>query len=197
MSDDALELLQQENVSLTALFDELEASTGQSVIDRASHGAQIKRLLRRLALREAAKADIAHALEAEPELDAVRQKVLGCVKDRRSAINDLGLMTRHIQGIDLNSTQDVDAVVWRARDIVLPEILWELSEGVPTLRRSLSGAQQASMRSARYLRKHAPTKLNPKGPQWYERARVVSWFVTAWDRLSDRPRPSRGAQVES
>jgi hypothetical protein len=194
--DDAIELLQREDISLTALFDELEESTGQSVIDRSSHGDQSKRLIRRLAVREAAKADIARILDSIPELDLVRAQIEGDAERRRSAINDLDLMARGVRGIELNRTQDFDAAIRKVREIVAQEIYWELSDGIPSLRRSLSDAQRTSLRTAGYLRRHAPTRLDPRGSRWYERARLVSWLITVWDHLLDRPRPRRGAQAQ-
>jgi hypothetical protein len=194
--DDALELLQREDVSLTALFDELRSSSGPSVVDRSSHGDQSKRLIRRLAVREAAKSDIIHTLEGIPKFEPICRQMIGEVEDRRLAINELDLMARGIQGIDLNRAQDFDAAIWRVRDIVVPEISWELSDAIPTLRRSLSTSDRASLHNARYLRRHAPTKLDPRGSRWYERVRVVSWLVTLWDHTIDRPRAHRGAQAD-
>lgn len=193
--DDAIELLQGEDVSLMALFDELEESNGQSVIDRASHGDQCKRLIRRLAVREAAKTDITHLLESIPNLDPIRRHLGGDTEHRRSVINDLDRMARGVRGIDLNRTQDFDAAIWEAKEIVAPEIFWELSEGIPSMRRSLTDAQRASLHSAHYLRRHAPTHLDPRGIRWFERARLASWVITVWDHTRDRPRPHRGAQA--
>jgi hypothetical protein len=193
--EDAIELLQRENLSLMALFDELRESTGQSVVDRASHGDQCKRLIRRLTVREAAKADIIRLLEPMRDLETVRCHFVGDAVHRRSVINDLDLMARGVRGIDLNRTQDFDGAIWEVREIVALETFWELSEGIPSLRRSLSDVQRASLHTARYLRTHAPTRLDPRGSRWFERVRLVSWIITVWDHTLDRPRPHRGAQV--
>jgi len=41
--------------------------------------------------------------------------------------------------------------------------------------------------SARYAIQNVPTRLNVKGPRWYERAPIVSGMVTLYDHLQDYP----------
>jgi hypothetical protein len=78
----------------------------------------------------------------------------------------------------------------------VPEIEWELTDGIRCLRESLPEGQRVRLHSARYIRRHAPTKLDPKQFRSRERIRVASWILTVWDRLADLPRPVKGARVD-
>lgn len=186
---DAIDLLQEEDEALRGLFGRLEASSGPGIAERYTHGDQCKQLIRRMAVREAAKADIVHILDGVDDLGAVRSRLIGEVKARRRAINLLDKMSRHIRPIEVNRSDDFDGGIVRLREIVDPEIAWELEEGIDALRERVPAHQRARLHHDRYLRTHAPTKLNPNGFRRYERVRVVSWFLTLWDHLEDRPRP--------
>ena len=154
--------LEFEDGALLTLFDKLESSTGPAVTARYDHGNQGKRLIRRIARREAAKADLVDTLSGIPELGEVRHRLMGAMLERRNAINSLDLMSRGVRPIDLNKTHDFDAAVAELRRVVLPEINWELAEGIAAIRTSLTANQRATVHSARYLRRHAPTKLDPE-----------------------------------
>jgi hypothetical protein len=193
---DALDVLEHQDGALLALFAQLESSTGPAVTARYDHGNQGKRLIRRIALREAAKADLVDTLGGIPELAEVRHRLIGTVEERRNAINTLDLMGRGVRPIDLNKTQDFDAAVAELRRIVVPEINWELAAGIATIHNSLTANQRATLHSARYLRRHAPTKLDPERFRRRERIRIIGWVLTAWDHMLDRPRPIKGAQVK-
>jgi hypothetical protein len=193
---DSLDLLAHQDGALMALFAELDESHGPAVLDRYNHGNQGKRLIRHISLREAAKADLVHALAGIPELAAIRQQLMGEVEERRKAINALDLMGRGVRPIDLNKTQDFNAAIDDLRQVVVPEISWELAEGIPTIDRSLSQDQRTGLHSAHYVRRHAPTKLDPTGFRRREGRHIVGWILTRWDHLLDRPRPVKGARVD-
>lgn len=195
-SGDSLDLLTHQDGALMALFDDLDESQGPAVLSRYNHGNQSKRLIRHIALREAAKSDLVHTLGDMTEFASMSQQLVGRVEERRKAINMIDVMGRGVRPIDLNKTQDFDAAIEDLRRIVVPEINWELAQGLPALGQSLSQEQRARLRSARFVRRHAPTKLDPGGFRQRERRRVVSWILTRWDHLLDRPRPVRGARVD-
>jgi hypothetical protein len=193
---DALDLLEQEDRAIAALFTQLGSSTGPAVKDRYDHGNQSKRLTRRIAFREAAKADLVRVLGLDPELEELRVHLAGAVEQRRDAMNVLDQMSRGVRPIDLNKTQDLDGAIDELRRAVLPEIHWELTEGIGTIRNSLSAEQRAALHSAHYVRHHSPTKVNPKGFRRYEHIGFVGWVLTVWDHMLDRPRPVKGSQAE-
>ena len=193
---DALDFLEHQDNALLGLFTQLDESTGPAVKARYDHGNQAKRLIRRLALREAAKADVVRVLADVGAFDPLRKHLTGAVEERRNAINALARMGRGVRPLDLNKTQDLDGGIDDVRGVIGPEIAWELAEGITALGRSLSEEQRASLHDARYLRRHAPTSLDPSGFRPHERIRVIGWALTAWDHLRDRPRPVKGARVE-
>lgn len=195
-NSDALDVLEHQDSALQGLFIQLDESTGPAVKARYDHGNQAKRLIRRVALREAAKADVVRVLAEIPALDPLRERVAGALEDRREAINVLARMGRGVRPLDLNKTQDLDGAIDDLRSVIGPEIAWELAEGIAALRGSLSTEQRASLHDDHYVRRHAPTTLDPSGFRPYERIRVIGWALTAWDHLRDRPRPVKGARVE-
>jgi len=48
--------------------------------------------------------------------------------------------------------------------------------------------REDELKTAEYLSVHAPTNLHPDGPQWWERAPVISRLITLYDRLRDFPK---------
>lgn len=193
---DALDVLERQDRALMTLFADLDSSRGRpGVLERYEHGNQSKRLIRRIAYREAAKADLLSVLADDRRFDAVREHLIGAAEERRNAMNVLDLMSRGVRPIDLNKTQDLDGAIDDLRRVAAPEIRWELEEGIATVRDLLSSEQRARLHSAHYVRRHAPTKLDPEGLRQPDHFRFVTWALTVWDHLLDRPRPVRGSQV--
>ena len=90
--------------------------------------------------------------------------------------------------MNLNQGQDFDGPLVDLIDAVKPEMDWELAEAIPLIRRSLSEVDTANLFcSARFAKRHAPTRLSVKGPRWYERAPMISRLVTIYDHLKDFP----------
>jgi hypothetical protein len=67
--------------------------------------------------------------------------------------------------------------------MAMDTIAWELAEALPQIEKSIDARTRALLRSARYVQLHAPTKLGPSGPCWFEQAPVVSRLVTLWGHL--------------
>lgn len=193
---DALDLLEEMDRAVDKLFRHYEESEGPGVVNQASRGSVGKQLVRYLSMREAAKADIARVIDPSTGLGAARTKLIGHVEDRRSALDSLDRMIRHVRAIDISRTRDADGEILRLRAIVGPEIEWELGEGIGTIEAGLATATRAKLHRSRNLARHAPTQLDPHGSRWYERAPVVGWLLTKWDRMQDRPRPTRASRIE-
>jgi hypothetical protein len=101
-------------------------------------------------------------------------------------------MSRGVQGINLRTGQDFDAEIEELIQLVGTEIEWDLGEAIPELRASLKQShREQELKSARHVRRHAPAKLDPGGTRWYERAPVISRFLTVYDHLRDFPKSSR------
>ncbi len=186
----ALDVLEYEDHHLHALFEQLAATCGPSVTERSAHGDLGKQLVRRLAVREAARLDIVQGLASVEGLSEVLSDMNGAIESRRNAIDRLDVMARGVTAMDLNKGQDFEAAIKSARDIIEPEIEWDLATGIPAIRESVS-AENCShlLHDGRYLRKHAPTHPGIGAGRWYERMGALTRLVAAWHHMRDRPRP--------
>jgi hypothetical protein len=188
----ALELLENEDLELRDLFAELRQRRGPSVLDRAEYGDIAKEIVRHVAVREAALIDVAVVASDEPHLGGIASRIEHSRSTSRPHIDRVEKMSRGVQGINLRIGQDFDVEVEELIQVVGTEIEWDLAEAIPELEASLQRShRQDELKSAKHLRTHAPTKLDPRGPRWHERAPVISRLLTVYDHLRDFPKESR------
>ena len=188
----ALELLESEDLELRELFTELRQRRGSSVEDRAEYGDIAKEIVRHVAVREAALVDVAEVASDDPRLSELASRIEHGRNTSRPHIDRVEKMSRGVQGINLRTGQDFDAEMEELIQVVGTEIEWDLGEAVPELRASLKQShREEELKSVRHVRRHAPTKLDPGGPRWYERAPVISRLLTVYDHLRDFPKSSR------
>ena len=186
--DNALDLLENEDLELRRLFTVLRNHRGHSVEDRADYGNAAKEVIRHLATREAALVEVAGALADSPELSPVAEEMQSRLRRRRRHIDRLERMSRGVQGINLKFGQDFDNEMQRTEQIIGTEIEWDMNEGIPRIQCALDKSQKVdSLKTAHYIERHAPTKLDPRGPRWFERAPLISRFLTIYDRMRDFP----------
>jgi hypothetical protein len=188
-SDDALDLLEHEDVELRRLFAAIEESRADTVGGRATYGDLAKDVIQHLATREAALVEVARKIE--DQFDGVAPSLDADSSTRRELLDRLEKMSRGVQGINLNTGQDFDGVLQRVIDTVGSEIETDLIDAIPAVRGWLSKSDEDPLKSADYVVRHAPTSLSPQGSRWYERAPVISRLLTIYDRLRDFPRASR------
>jgi hypothetical protein len=185
----ALELLESEDLELRELFGELRQRRGRSVEDRAEYGELAKEIVRHVATREAALADISKVAAQEPQLSGFASRFEREMLVRRPQIDRVEKMSRGVQGINLRTGQDFDSEMEELIQLVGTEIEWELDEALPELKGSLRRSdREEDLKSATHIRRHAPINLNPRGPRWWERAPVISRLVTVYDHLREFPR---------
>ena len=190
-SDDALDLLEREDVELCRLFAVIEEARADTVGGRANYGDLAKDVIQHLATREAALVEVARKIENMGDLGGVAPSLYADPSTRRELLDRLEKMSRGVQGINLNTGQDFDGVLQRVIDTVEPEIERDLTDAIPAVRGWLSKSEEDPLKGADYVVRHAPTSLSPQGPRWYERAPVISRLLTMYDRLRDFPRASR------
>ena len=91
--------------------------------------------------------------------------------------------------MNLNQGQDFDGAL---RDIIHEvgtEIEWDLVVALPIMTAGIRGNDASDgLQSATQLGRHAPTNLHPSGPRRFERAPVISRFLSMFDRMRDYPR---------
>ena len=129
----ALEVLADEDRAIQDLFTRIEQNRGSSVERRYQYGNLAKQLLRRLATRESAHADVAGATANVPALRSVASQMTAHDPRRRELIDRLAALSRGIQGIALNSGQDFDEPLRELTELIDREIEWELSEALPRI----------------------------------------------------------------
>lgn len=194
----SLDVLLREDQILKDLFNRISASRGLSVEDRYDYGNAAKEIIRHLAIRQAALMNIGHAISDLPVMRPAGTRMIERGTERRCLIDDVGHMSRAIQGLCLNQGQDFDTPLTALIEAVNTEIDWELAVAVPFIQRTLSASERRSLfDSARYIERHAPTTLSTSGPRWYEHLPVISRIVTLFDHLRDHPRADRDKRISS
>lgn len=185
---DALELLESEDIELRELFTELQQRRGLSVQDRAEYGDIAREIVRHVAVREAALADVAHVASEDPQLLWLASRMEHDRVTNRPHVDRVERMSRGVQGINLRTGQDFDAEVEELIQLVGTEIEWDLDDAIPELRANLRRThREERLKSAKHLRRHAPIHLHPHGPRWREHAPVLSRLRTVYDRLRGFP----------
>ncbi len=197
----ALDVLEHEDRQVLETLGAIDVTRGsgthlhESVEDRALYGDLVKRLIREAGTREAAQADVVSGLGEEPGLSDVATAMETHAKERRPHLDAGERMSRGVPGMVLNTGQDFDPELRALAEVMREEIRWELDDAIPAIRRSLSReAHDERFSSGRWVRRHAPTNLDPGGPLWHERARIVSFFRTIFDRARDYPTAAKRAE---
>jgi hypothetical protein len=190
--DDALDLLEREDVELRRLFAAIDEARAGTVRGRAVYGDLAKDIIQHMATREAALVEVARKVGELPEQTSPGVSLDADPSSRRQLLSELEKMSRGVQGINLNTGQDFDGVLQQLIDVVTPDMERDLTETVPAVRSLLSkSGDEDPLKTADHVIRHAPTSLNPEGPRWHERAPVVSRVLTVYDRLRDFPRAVR------
>ena len=135
---DALDLLESEDGELQRLFSEIQESRGGSVDDRARYGDLAKEIIRHLANREAALADLQQVIDDASDMSQLSARLAEGVSDRRELIDQLERMSRGVQGINLNTGQDFDGALQQIIDVVSSDIEFDVTDLIPTAAEWLS-----------------------------------------------------------
>ncbi len=188
----SLDLLEAEDRRILELSDELGSFDREDVDDRSSWGNTAKLLIRHVSTREASLVDVAKGTAGVEGLEALSERFMGDPEPRRQHMDTVEHMSRGVQGINLNTGQDFDAELTALLAVLRPGIEFDLNEGVPAVRAALDHDRQAEVFSpADHVARHAPTHVDPHGPQWWERTPVVSRVVTAIHHVRDYPGDTR------
>ncbi|HEX3795206.1 MAG TPA: hypothetical protein VHV57_11965 [Acidimicrobiales bacterium] len=188
---DALDLLNEESALLRELFAKWNTTTpdrtvgGEAVPAKWDHGTIGKLILEHAAVRLAAVEAIADVLSQIGKNDegAAFRKENDAVRPILDQMYDSG---RGVQPISVAITPGfIDAVEQL-------EELWRAELGAGREQRSLDaliaalGSDRSELRSAKYLRKHAPAHPGAQR-RWYDRVPVLLRLHAAEDRLRGFP----------
>src|SRR6516164_4101984 len=86
-SEDALDLLESEDLQLRTLFTRLQQSQGESVEERATYGDLAEEIIRHVAIRESAVADVVRTVGSEPQLESMSASLQRCMSIRRPVVS--------------------------------------------------------------------------------------------------------------
>jgi hypothetical protein len=136
-SDDALDLLESEDLQLRTLFTRLQLSQGESAAQRATYGDLAKEIVRHVAIRESAVADVVRSVGNEPQLESMSQSLERRMSIRRPVISEVERKSRGVEGAGPDAGHDLHRPLMDLVQQVGPEIEWELDEVVPAIRGSL------------------------------------------------------------
>ncbi len=188
---DALDLFADETTLLDDLFNAWKATTpdrsmgDQVVTAKWDHGTIGKLLLEHTAVRLAASEDLARVLKDEGR-DAVASLLVDENKAVRPLLDQMYDSARGVQPISVAITpgfvEPADALLE-----ILRQGLGEpqLSQTMAMLTAAL-GPERHRLRSAKFIRKHAPAHPGPPG-RWYDRIPVLLRLRAAEDRLRGFP----------
>lgn len=185
----SLDVLREESVVLRELFDlwDTTVSTGkprdEMVQANWEHGTVGKLVLEHAAVLHAAIRDVAESLErtghetAGAELREVLQAL-------RPLLDRLDGTSRGIAMNALAHTEEFTSTLEDLSRVLRKRGLLD-GDAVEERYRSLLGSEQSRLRSARYVRSHAPT--HPTAPSWADRLPGILRIHAALDRLRGFP----------
>lgn len=192
---DALDQLEYEDQALEKLL----AAFDDPNLDRRQHGIAAKLLVEHLAVREAARELLADGIAEEPELSWASERLRSGTERRRARLRTLDEMARGVEPVNVNQAQDFDRAVEELRGDLEREIHTELDEVVPAVRRMAGRHTRAGLKSARYVRSHAPTHPGAHERRWYDRIGPLVRLHALYDWLRGFPtggsRPSAEVDV--
>jgi hypothetical protein len=136
-SANALDLLESEDLQLRTLFTRLQQSQGESVEERATYGDLAEEIIRHVAIRESAVAEVVRSLGDQPQLESISKSLERRMRIRRPVISEVEMKSRGVKGLQRHTGQDLHDPLNELVQEVGPEIEWELDEVVPAMRGSL------------------------------------------------------------
>ena len=186
MEQTSLDVLVSTDVSLQDLFAEVDQVRGPSVEQRYRYGELVREVLTFLAVRQACATDVARAVAAIPELRQIGAGLLERALACRPLIDELVDKSIGVQGMYLNVGQEFDGPYLALMDEASSTITWELEDAIPQIVETLAANEdRIDFRTARFVRHHAPRRLNPSGARWYEHGPIISRILTICNRLRD------------
>ena len=188
---DALDLFADETVLLQKLSVNWSSTTpdpsmGEKVVTaKWDHGTIGKLLLEHTAVRLAASEDVARVL-AEEGRDAVATLLTVENQAVRPLLDQMYDSARGVQPIYVATTSSFVEPADALFDLLGPALeKTKLNETMAILTATL-GSDRRRLRSAKFIRKHAPAHPGPPG-RWYDRIPVLLRLRAAEDRLRGFP----------
>ena len=190
-SGDALDLFTEETALLRQLFAKWNTTTpdrsmgGNAVPAKWDHGTVGKLLLEHAAVRLAASEDIARVLkEIGQSLESSRLEETHHLV--RPVLDQMYDSSRGVQPISVAITPGFIEAAEQLQELLRPELGGAPEDKVRSELTAALGAERARLRSAKFIRKHAPAHPGAQR-RWYDRVPVLLRLHAAEDRLRGFP----------
>ena len=190
-SGDALDVFIDETELLDELFDKWKATTpdrsvGDEVVSaKWDHGTVGKLLLEHAAVRLAASEELARVLSAEGK-DALASLLRDENMALRPLLDQMYDAARGVQPISVAITPEFIGPVESLFDLIGPALGPKQSSRLKGILATALGLERRRLRSATYIRKHAPAHPGPPG-RWYDRVPFLVRLRAGEDRLRGFP----------
>ena len=190
-SGDALDLFVEETALLRELFAKWNTTTpdrtmgGNAVPAKWDHGTVGKLLLEHAAVRLAAGEDIGRVLQEigrtgeSSRLEKTHQLV-------RPVLDDMYDSSRGVQPISVAITPGFIEAAEQLQEILRPQLGGAPESRARSELAAALGPERARLRSAKFIRKHAPAHPGPER-RWYDRVPALLRLHAAEDRLRGFP----------
>jgi len=161
-----LDLLERENALLRGLVDQIDERRGSSVENRYDCGDLAKQSIQHLTSRQSSLMNVGAAISPFLSFYSTAERMIDGGTDRRGTYDEVCDLASKVEVTNLNQGQDFEGPLVDLIGAAESEIDWELAKAISLVRRSLSDADTAIILcSARYAKRHAPTRLSVKGPR--------------------------------
>jgi hypothetical protein len=187
---DSLDLLVSEKALLSRAFELWDAETTG---DPTRRGMEAKFIIRHLAIREAARDDVARALSSLDHPDGFAAMINSDRRPMREALFQVTSMTGGTSAAQLNIGQPFRQAMERARAVF--ESDWD--DRFTEICHEARAQQGLKLHRATYIRRRAPARLNPLGPRWYERIGLIRAIHARYDFWRRSPTLQRRYLPES
>jgi hypothetical protein len=187
---DSLDLLNEERILLAGLLQEwantdpARTTQEESVPVRWDHGTLGKLIIEHSAVRAAASADIARVLHARGGQTHIADRLHEETANLRQSLKVMDETSRGLAPIALAIEPAFSSEVETLRNIVT-----DTRNGGPStdeIEHAL-GPDRQRLRSAKYIRKHAPTHPGGRADSWFNRAGPLLRVHAVWNRLRGMP----------
>ena len=193
----SLDVVEAEDAVLLELFTVARRNRGSSVEERYEYGSAAKQIIHHSAIRRAALMDVVAGTESVPELRALSNRLQERSVAHLELLDELDDRSRSIQGMYLNEGQDFDKPLETFIRLSRDDIEWELSVALPELRAADTADAPITLKSAHYVKRHAPTTVRAGGRSWFVRIPFVSRVSSVLSFLRDHPRAPREERIRT
>lgn len=191
---DSLELLAEQDRVLIDIFNGWDATTPPPGVDDTrtlvrsgfKRGTYGKLLIEHVALRLAAKTDVARVLYSIGEGD-LADHFTRHLHEAKRLLDCLDELARGMEAIDVAASVEYAGAVGQLAALLRADLAVEPDRTIPRITAALGG-RRAELRSARWVHHHAPTHPSPE-ERWYEHFPVLVRIQARYDHLRGFPWP--------